>query len=66
MTLDLRGKVRAIKTRESTGTSLVVEIVSIKKIAHSVLVKQTVENKSLDASIFMEMILKEYSGKKIK
>lgn len=59
MTLDLRVKVRAIKTWESAGTSLVVEIVSIKKIDHRVLVKQTAENKSLGGSIFMEIILKE-------
>ena len=58
MTLDLRGKVRAIKTQESAGTSLVVETVSIKKIDRRVLVQQTAENKSLGASMFMEIILK--------
>lgn len=50
MTLDLRGKVRAIKTQESAGTSLVVETVSIKKIDRRVLVRQTAENKSLGPS----------------
>lgn len=59
MTLDFRGKVRAIKTWESAGTSLGVEILSIKKIDHRGLVKQTAENKSLEASIIMEILLKE-------
>lgn len=59
MTLDSREKVRAIKTWESAGTSLVVEIVFIKKIDHRVLVKQTAENKSLGTSIIKEIILKQ-------
>lgn len=59
MTLDFRGKVRATKTWDSAGTWWIVEIISMKKTDRRVLVKQTAENKSLGALIFMEIILKE-------
>lgn len=58
--MDFRGQLRAIETWTSAGTSLGVEIGSIKKVDHGDLVKQTAENNSLGASRIMEITVKEH------